>query len=93
MSREAPAPFCERLGVQFPRPTRHSLHWCLDVSFREDECRIRHGHAAENFAVLRHIALSLLKQDTSVKAGIQAKRFKAALDPDYLLKILTGQQI
>ncbi len=71
----------------------NSLHWCLDVSFREDECRIRHGHAAENFAVLRHIALSLLKQDTSVKAGIQAKRFKAALDPDYLLKILTGQQI
>jgi hypothetical protein len=69
--------------VRFPRPTQHSLHWSLDVSFGEDQCRIRKGHAAENFAVLRHIALSLLKQEKTAKGGIPLKRFKAALSTDY----------
>jgi hypothetical protein len=55
----------------------------LDVSFGEDQCRIRKGHAAENFAVLRHIALSLLKQEKTAKGGIPLKRFKAALSTDY----------
>jgi len=49
----------------------------VDLAFREDECRVRTGHAAENFAVLRHIALNLLRRDTSVKAGIRAKRQEA----------------
>ncbi len=66
------------------------LHWVLDVAFREDECRIRTGHAAENFALLRHLALSALNQETSAKLGIKNKRRRAGWDNDYLLKVLTG---
>ena len=66
----------------------NTLHWSLDVTFREDDSRIRQGEAAQNFAVVRHLALSLLKQEQTAKVGIAAKRFKAALDPDYLLKVL-----
>lgn len=67
----------------------NKLHWVLDVAFREDECRVRQGHAAENLAVLRHIALNLLKQEHTAKIGIRNKRLKAGWDTDYLLKILT----
>ena len=61
----------------------------LDVTFREDACRIRKGNVSENLAVIRHIALGLLQQEKTVKTGIKAKRFKAALSADYLTKILT----
>ena len=71
----------------------NALHWSLDVSFREDGCRIRQGQGAENFAVVRHIALSLLQQEKTEKVGIESKRFKAALDTRYLLKVLTAQTI
>lgn len=64
------------------------LHWVLDIAFREDECRVRKGHADENLAVLRHIALNLLKQEKSSSRGIKGKRLKAAWDTDYLLKVL-----
>lgn len=64
------------------------LHWVLDIAFREDDCRVRKGHADENLAVLRHIALNLLKQEKSSPRGIKGKRLKAAWDPDYLLKVL-----
>lgn len=66
----------------------NAVHWSLDVSFREDDCRIRTGHAPENFAVLRHIALNLLKQDTRCKRGIKTKRLKAGWDNDYLAHLL-----
>jgi len=66
----------------------NSLHWVLDVAFREDESRIRKGNSAENFAIMRHIALSLLKQEKSLKRGIKGKRLKAGWDNDYLLKVL-----
>ena len=66
----------------------NQLHWSLDVAFNEDACRVRQGEAAENFAVLRHIALSLLRQEKTAKVGIKAKRLKAALNPNYLNKVL-----
>lgn len=66
----------------------NQLHWVLDVSFREDDCRIRTGYAPENMTLLRHIALNLLKQEQTVKLGIHNKRLRAAWDDDYLLKIL-----
>ncbi len=68
----------------------NSLHWCLDISFREDHCRVRKDHAPENMAVLRHMALNLLKREKSLKGGIQTKRLKAAWDHTYLMKILTA---
>jgi predicted transposase YbfD/YdcC len=76
--------------VRFPRPTHHSLHWGLDLAFREDDSRIRKGHTPQKFAVLRHIALNLLKQDTTLKRRLKSKRLKAGWDHDYLLHILRG---
>ena len=66
----------------------NTLHWSLDVTLNEDGCRIRQGQAAENFSVLRHLALNLLQRDKSTRLGIKAKRFKAALDPQYLANLL-----
>jgi len=66
----------------------NSLHWVLDVQFNEDKCRIRKDHSAENLAVVRHIALNLLKQDKSVKVGIKNKRFLAGIDENYLMNVL-----
>jgi predicted transposase YbfD/YdcC len=69
----------------------NQVHWVLDVVFHEDLSRIRAGYAAENFAVLRHIALNLLKHEQS-KPGqsIKGKRLKAGWDHGYLLKILAS---
>lgn len=66
----------------------NNLHWQLDVTFREDERRIRTGHGAENFSRLCRIALNLLKRDTSAKGGIQTKRLQAGWDNDYLLQLI-----
>ncbi len=63
-------------------------HWTLDISFREDGCRLRKGHGAANLSVLRPIALNLLKQETSEKMGIKNKRLRAAWDDAYLLNVL-----
>jgi predicted transposase YbfD/YdcC len=68
----------------------NKVHWVLDIAFREDDCRIRKGNGAENFAVLRHVALNLLRRETSAKRSVKGKRMKAALDDEYLLKVLTG---
>jgi predicted transposase YbfD/YdcC len=68
----------------------NQLHYVLDVSFGEDQSRVRNGHAAENFSRLRRIALNLLRRETTRKRGIKGKRLNAAWDHDYLLKLLTG---
>jgi len=65
----------------------NELHWCLDVAFREDDCRVREPAARENLAVLRHITLTRLKQDNT-KLGIKNKRKKAGWDEAYLAKLL-----
>ena len=68
----------------------NNLHWTLDVSFREDECRIRKRNAPENFSMLRKIALNLLKKETTLKRGIKGKRLKAGWDNKYLERVLTA---
>jgi predicted transposase YbfD/YdcC len=67
----------------------NKLHWQLDVSFREDERRIRKGYGAENYSRLCRLALNLIKQDKSVKIGVHGKRLKAGWDEHYLLRLLT----
>jgi predicted transposase YbfD/YdcC len=66
----------------------NKLHWHLDVSFGEDLCKIRTDHAAENFSLVKKMALNLLKADTSEKLGIPNKRKLAGWSQEYLLKIL-----
>ena len=67
----------------------NSLHWVLDISFREDESRVRTGNAAENLALIRHMALNLLKQDNTSKVSIKGKRKRAGWDSDYLLAVIS----
>jgi predicted transposase YbfD/YdcC len=83
-----------------PDPTRHlqvvrahwqienAFHWVLDIAFREDESRVRKDHAPRNLALLRRLALNLLKHETSLKIGVKAKRLRAGWDAPYLLKVL-----
>jgi len=68
----------------------NSLHWVLDIAFREDESRVRKDHGPENLAVLRQMTLNLLKQDTSLRASIKSKRLNAGWKEDYLLNVLLG---
>ena len=65
-----------------------NLHWSLDVSFREDLNRVRIGHAAENLAIVRRIALNLLKQEQTHKRGISCRRKRAGWDNQYLMQVL-----
>jgi hypothetical protein len=62
----------------------------LDVAFREDDCRVRKGHAPENLVLLRHIAVNAVKQEKTAKLGVKNKRLKAGWDESYLAKILLG---
>jgi predicted transposase YbfD/YdcC len=69
----------------------NGLHWVLDIAFREDDSRVRKGHAPQNLAVLRHIALNLLKQEKTAKIGIKNKRLQAGWDEAYLFQVLFGR--
>lgn len=75
-------------GIRAHWQVENSLHWVLDVAFREDDSRVRKDHAPQNFSVIRQLALNLLKQETSLKVGIKAKRKQAGWDESYLLKVL-----
>ncbi len=66
----------------------NKLHWCLDVTFKEDACRTRAGHAAENFNIIRKITMNLLRQEPSMKRSIPKKRLYAALHDQYLAEVL-----
>lgn len=66
----------------------NQLHWSLDVSFHEDQCRVRLRRSAENFALLRRMALHILKKDTASKKSLNRKRRQAAMDPSYLEGLL-----
>ena len=68
----------------------NSLHWSMDVTFREDQSQVRKDHGPQNMATLRQISHNLLKRETSLKVGIQGKRLKAGWREDYLLKVLLG---
>jgi len=68
----------------------NGLHWVLDIAFREDECRVRKGYAAQNLATLRHIAVNLLKQEKTARVGVKTKRLRAGWDEGYLFKVLSG---
>lgn len=71
-----------------------SLHWCLDVGFREDESRARKDNAAENLNVIRQMTLNMLKKEKSMKSGIAGKRLKCGWDEGYMEKVLkTGFEI
>jgi predicted transposase YbfD/YdcC len=66
----------------------NKLHYVLDVAFREDNHRARQGHSASNLAVVRHIVLNLLRQETSAKGGIHAKRLRCGWDASFRMKVL-----
>ena len=66
----------------------NSLHWCLDVQLGEDQSRARTGHAAENLATLRRLALNLLKRDQTKRRGLKGKQLNAGWNQDYLLRLL-----
>lgn len=66
----------------------NSLHWVLDIAFREDDSRIRKGNGPQNFAILRHIALNLIKQNSDSKLGVKNRRLRAGWNNDYLMAIL-----
>jgi len=66
----------------------NSLHWVLDVAFREDDCRVRAANAAANLSAVRQLALGLLKQRTETKVGIKNRRHVAGWDHDFLLRVV-----
>jgi len=76
------------LGSTIHWGIENKIHWVLDIAFREDESRMRKGVSVANFPIVRHIALNMLRYEKSVKFGIKNKRLNAALDNEYLLKIL-----
>jgi predicted transposase YbfD/YdcC len=83
-------PDAERLlrAVRHHWRIENSLHWVLDVIFHEDDARLRIGDGAENFAILRRMALNLLRRHPA-KLSLKRKRFKAALDTGFLFELLT----
>ena len=66
----------------------NNLHWVLDIAFDEDSNRTRKGHSAANLAVIRHIALNLIKAEKTSKVGVKIKRLKAGWDNNYLLRVI-----
>ena len=68
----------------------NSVHWVLDIGFREDESRIRKGSGPDNFAAIRHVALNLLRNNKTFKGSVKTKRLNAAMDPKHLQAVVSG---
>ena len=68
----------------------NQLHWVLDVTFGEDDSRIRNGHSPENLTLLRKMAIGLLNQETSFKRSLRQKSQRAAMDRDYMMQVLSA---
>jgi predicted transposase YbfD/YdcC len=85
--RDPSAEYCQQ-AIRQHWGIENSLHWVLDMSFREDESRIRTDHAPQNMAILRHIALNLIKLDKNRKVGVKASIKKAGWDTGYLETLL-----
>jgi hypothetical protein len=69
----------------------NALHWVLDVTFREDDSRVRDRTAARNLALLRKIALNLVAKDRGSRASLRGRRKKAAWNDDYMLQLIVGR--
>ena len=80
---------CHNRVIRSHWSIENSLHWVLDVTFNEDASRVRQGHAAENFGLLRRLSVNLLKREPS-KQSLKMKRYKAGMDNNFLLKILAA---
>ena len=73
VNREVHAPFCERLGVRFPRPTCHRCHYVIDWNYDEDRSRIRKGYGPENISRLRRFSVGILHHFADAKTSIAQK--------------------
>lgn len=76
-------------AIRDHRGIENSVHWVLDVVFHEDHSRVRKDHAPQNLAILRRIALNLLRKEKTAKGGIQAKRLLCAWNDQYFLKVMS----
>jgi predicted transposase YbfD/YdcC len=88
LSSLPPDPAKSARAVRAHWSIENQLHWVMDIHFGEDQSRARTGHAAENLATLRRLALNLLKRDTTKKRGIRGKQKNAGWDHAYLLHLL-----
>ena len=75
-------------GIRTHWAIENNLHWVLDVAFDEDGNRTRNGHSAANLAIIRHIALNLIKRKKTAKVGVKIKCLKAGWNNDYLLRVM-----
>ena len=89
VSREVHARFCERPGVQLPRPTHHRLHWRLDVIMNEDQDRNRMDNSPYNLAILRHLAMNVMRKEGS-KGSLRGKFKRAGWDDTFLRQLLAA---
>jgi hypothetical protein len=81
-------PLSAKRSAGIERSIENTLHWVLDVTFREDDSRVRDHRAARNFALLRKIAINRVSRDRSAKASMRARRKKAAWDDNYMRQLL-----
>lgn len=91
----SPAPDIERVSRAIRRHwgVENRLHWCLDMAFAEDQCRVRSANAAENLSILRRIVLNLLRLNRSLKVGLKNWHLVAGWNPYYRAKLLGLQPI